>query len=500
VASILAGITIVFAVAWCAAWLLRRASAAARHVVWTCAFAAVLLLPPLRWRLPHRALASAPVAIISTAVVVTPARAQSPSFDPTNVLLGLWAAGTVVLMLRLLGNAFHLRTIVRSARGNRPILVTPRVGGPLVTGVLRPVILLPDTSAEWSLARRRAVLAHEAAHIRRYDTATLLAVQFTTALYWFHPLCWFAAARLRAESELACDDAALRIGLKPSGYAGHLLDLARKFNTQLAIPMATTIHLESRVKSILDPKTNRRFAARTVWSAAIVLTAALLAPLATLTLRAQQAAAGTASITGTVSDPTGARVPRASLTATNTDVTYEVSAVADQAGVYSFHNLPGGHYTIEASVPGFAKFSAANLALVNGGTMQVDAALAVGKITMTTAVAAPGPAKHQAVAASGTAKPLRIGGNVQAAKLIQRVDPAYPADLQAQGIEGTVVLQAVISKDGIPQGLTVQNQGANQEFVNAAMAAFSQWRFQPTLLNGEPVEILATNQFDFKLK
>jgi TonB family protein len=253
------------------------------------------------------------------------------------------------------------------------------------------------------------------------------------------------------------------------------------------------------VKSILDPATNRSLPARAVWFAAAAFTVAALAPLTTLTLRAQQAAPGTAGITGTVSDPTGAVVPRASVTATNSDVSYEVSAMSNSSGVYSFSNLPGGHYTIEASVPGFAKFRVANLALVNGGKMQIDAHLALGKINMTTVVAAQGQAKPQAAVASASARPIRVGGNVQAAKLLRRVDPVYPADLQAQGVEGTVVLQAVISKDGTPQSLTLLNTGVNQEFVSAAMAAFSQWRFQPTQLNGEPAEALATNQFDFQL-
>jgi TonB family protein len=344
------------------------------------------------------------------------------------------------------------------------------------------------------------VLAHEAAHIRRNDPAILFAAHITTALYWFHPLCWLAAARLRAESERACDDAALGIGLTPSDYAGHLLDLARKFNTQLAIPMATTSHLESRVKSILDPATNRSFPARTVWFAAIASTVALLAPLTTLTLRAEQAAPGTAGINGTVYDPTGARVPGARLTAANSDVSYEVEAVANAAGVYSFANLPGGHYTVEAIAPGFAKFRLANLALVNGGTMQVDAHLAVGRITMMTEVAAQSPAKPQAIGSGAAAQPIRIGGNVKAAQLIRQPRAVYPADLQAQGVEGTVVFQATISKEGVPQSITLQNTGANPEFVSAAMAAFSQWRFEPTQLNGEPVEVLATSQIDFKLK
>jgi len=497
---IFVGITVIFALAWCVAVLLHRASASTRHLVWTCAIAAVLLLAPLRWRLPHRTIASPlPILLTTATIVATPASPVPTHTDPTTILLALWATGTIVLTLRLLGNAIQIRSILRTASGNRPVLQSSRIRGPLVAGLFHPVILLPESSETWTFTRRRAVLAHEAAHIRRRDPAILLVAHFAAALYWFHPLCWLAVARLRAESERACDDAALRTGLQPSGYAGHLLDLARKFDIQLAIPMATTSHLESRVKSILDPKTNRSFPARAAWCAAIALTAAILAPLTTFTLRAQQAATGTASITGTVTDPSGAVVPNAILTATNSDVSYEVQANSNAVGVYVFSNLPAGHYTVEARVPGFAMYHVTNLALVNGGSLQADARLAVGSMREQIVVTPQGPPKPQAAVSAASTQPIRVGGMVQAAALTRQVRPIYPADLLAQGIEATVLLQAIISKEGVPQSLTLQNTGLNQEFIDAAMAAVNQWRFRPTTLNGEPIEVATTVQVDFRL-
>ena len=88
---------------------------------------------------------------------------------------------------------------------------------------------------------------------------------------------------------------------------------------------------------------------------------------------------------------------------------------------------------------------------------------------------------------------------MQAANLLEQVKPVYPPDLQAQGVEGTVLLSAVISKEGIPHSLTVQNSAVNQAFVNAAMDAVSQWRYRPTLLNGEPIEVITTIEVEFKL-
>jgi len=499
---VLAGVTILFALAWCAAALLHRASAALRHVVWTCALAAALLLAPLRWRLPHRAVLP-PLSTVTALTVAATPRASSPGNDSGDllrtVLLALWALGTLAMTARLLRHAIRLRAIVRSAPGHRPVLVSPRIRGPLVAGFFRPVILLPEASNTWSLSRRRAVLAHEAAHIRRRDPAILLAAHIATAVYWFHPLCWLAAARLRAESERACDDAALRTGLLPSGYAGHLLDLAGHFDTQLAIPMATTSHLESRVKSILDPMTNRSLPARAAWPVAIALTAALLAPLSTFTLQAQQAG-GAAVISGTVTDPSGARVPGAKLIATNSDSGYEEATTSDPAGVWTFTGMSAGHYTIEVQAPGFAAFRLGDLTLVNGGKLQVDARLSVGRISESIRVAGGGtPNTAAPPAAVAGPQRIRVGGSVQAAALITQVKPVYPPSLLAQGIEATVLLQAIISKEGVPQSLSVLNATADPAFVNAAMDAVSQWRYRPTLLNGEPIEVITSIQVDFTL-
>lgn len=488
----ISGITILFLIALCVTSLLTHASAALRHGIWTCAFAAVLLLAPLRWRMPQHTVVTQSVTV--AAVPVTASTAAVP-IDPLRYLPYIWALGTTLLLLRLTLNAARLRSIVHQAKGQRPILTGDRISGPVVAGLFRPVILLPEDSANWTLQRRRAVLAHEIAHIRRHDPAILVLSHIVTALYWFHPLTWLAAARLRAESERACDDAALNRGILPSGYAGHLLDLARNFNPQLAIPMATTSYLESRVKSILDPATNRSLPASATWLAVAFLTAAVLVPLTTLTLRAQPRGDG---ISGTIQDPTGAVVPRAKVIAKNTDTGIDLTTQADAIGNYSFHLLPPGHYSIDALVPGFKRFHVENLALVSAGHMQVDVHLEVGNISEAVTVAAR-RLSSAPVAQAVSPKPIRVGGNVQAAALLRQAKPVYPPELQAQGIEGVVSLQAVISKDGVPSSLKVVKSGGNPQFDMAAIDAASQWRYKPTMLNGEPIEVLSSIDITFKL-
>ena len=104
--------------------------------------------------------------------------------------------------------------------------------------------------------------------------------------------------------------------------------------------------------------------------------------------------------------------------------------------------------------------------------------------------APPPPRPHQ----SG---PLRVGGNVQATRIINRVQPVYPALARQTRISGTVRLHAIIGKEGTIQQLEVMN--GHPLLQQAALDAVRQWRYQPTLLNGEPVEVDTTIDVIFSL-
>jgi periplasmic protein TonB len=93
--------------------------------------------------------------------------------------------------------------------------------------------------------------------------------------------------------------------------------------------------------------------------------------------------------------------------------------------------------------------------------------------------------------------PLRVGGNVQAAKIINRVQPVYPPLARQTRISGTVRLHAIISKDGTIQQLEVVS--GHPLLQQAALDAVRQWRYQPTLLNGDPVEVDTTIDVIFSL-
>jgi beta-lactamase regulating signal transducer with metallopeptidase domain len=260
----------------------RGKGAAARHLIWTGAFAVLLALPLAAVLLPSQMVWQLPGApVVDTPAVAAPvAAAPAPSgIDTADVVLGLAA-------LWLLGVAFHLGRFVLGGIGlvflhrksvphiphgidgapfrglgwQLRLRTAPSECGPLTWGVLKPVVLLPKASVAWPRERLLSVLLHEAAHVRRKDCLARLIAAAACALYWPNPLVWFAARAARADGESAADDCVLTMGVRPTAYAEHLVGLAREFSggaAAMSLSMADRAALEPRVQAILDPQKSR---------------------------------------------------------------------------------------------------------------------------------------------------------------------------------------------------------------------------------------------------
>ena len=94
-------------------------------------------------------------------------------------------------------------------------------------------------------------------------------------------------------------------------------------------------------------------------------------------------------------------------------------------------------------------------------------------------------------------KRITVGGNVQAAALVNKVEPQYPAIAKTAHVSGTVVLHAIIAKDGSVEKLQFVSGPAL--LMASAMGAVKEWRYRPTMLNGQPVEVDTTVQVVFSL-
>ncbi|HUS30670.1 MAG TPA: M56 family metallopeptidase, partial [Kofleriaceae bacterium] len=195
------------------------------------------------------------------------ARETATSWSPLSIALGVWALGAVIVLARLGIGLARARRLVTSARfvetldiGGRPVQVrvSSTIETPAVTGLLVPVVLLPEEAATWSAERRRLVLAHELAHVTSRDCLANVIAQLAVAVHWFDPLVWIAARRLRIERELAADDRVLDDGVLPSSYAEHLLALATNHGRSMpqgALAMAEPAEVSLRVRALLAPHT-----------------------------------------------------------------------------------------------------------------------------------------------------------------------------------------------------------------------------------------------------
>ncbi len=249
--------------------------------------------------------------------------------------LTAWLAGTLVSLLPIGLGWLSLRWLRRKAdeitdgpwpaqmkrladgmgvRRRVILLRSDRRSMPMQWGILRPKLLLPAEAGDWTDQRRRVVVLHELAHIKRCDCLTQLIAQVTCALYWFNPLVWIALRRIRLEREAACDDLILAAGCRPSDYAEQLLQIASGLQAHSlaacgAIAMARPSALEGRLLAILDAKRNRQ----TLTRAGVIAAAGMLASavFALAMIRAVPASNATAAANGPLANGPLANGPAA---------------------------------------------------------------------------------------------------------------------------------------------------------------------------------------------
>jgi TonB family protein len=507
---------------------LRQRSAAIRH--WLLAITAVcaLALPVLQsfipaWPvpivLPRQPFAAGEISVLPVAIGGAQTPSLSPGdvatpWNPAAVIGSTWLIGTVLFLtvfaiglgrlrwlashaavmqsavwkteLFALSRHYQLMRPVRLLQGTHPAL--------LVTwGARTPTILLPTDAHTWHRDRVRVVLAHELAHIARHDWLSQCVGDVLRAAYWFNPLIWLFARRLREESERASDDDVLGTGVDAAAYASHLLELARQFSLHHrpwspAPAIVSPSQLERRVRAMLNTRLNRTPPTRTIRAILAAAVVALALPVAGL------AQASFSTFSGSVVDPMNGLLPRARLVLTNTrsEAKYEVRS--DQSGRFEFVGLPPGDYTLETQLPGFATLRG-NLT-VSGGDITQEIALNVGQLEETITVT-DGPARAAGSDRTARKRPTEpctntltsgIGGRIRPPQKIRDVRPVYPSNAADAKPEEAVLLNAVINTDGSVKDVQVVSP-AHPAFAAAAVEGVRQWEFDETLLNCVPVEV-----------
>ncbi|NOZ93296.1 MAG: M56 family metallopeptidase, partial [Acidobacteria bacterium] len=380
----------------------------------------------------------------------------------------------------------------------RPVRVVLAEGHttPFTMGLLRPAIVLPAGAAAWSPARLEAVLAHELGHVARLDILWLRLENLAQTLFFFHPAAWIAPRRLGRLRELLCDRLVLSgPWLDAEPYARSLLETLRAApaggpSLQPAAPALaeTREGLEMRLHAITTSA--RGLAPRlSVTLAVLALLGGLLLPMAPA--RAQPASAAAPSPAPRAADgnpihwtrdrglteprkisapapvyPDEARKQRIQGTVVLQALIGTDGAIHD---LKVLRPMPGGLTEAAEEAVRQWRFEPARNAA--GQAVPV-------RYTLTVRFVLSGETPHFSPD-SGLTEPRKI----------RAVAPVYPEKARRQGIQGTVVFDALIGTDGSVHDLKVlQSQPAG--LTGAAEAAVRQWRFEPARnARSEPVAV-----------
>ncbi len=563
--------------------LLRRSSASMRHAVWILALVSALLLPcvalivpQFEWSLLPRASTSVtfvPLGEVAASVAIAerglkPATTYAETFLPR---LGyFWLAGALALLARFgfatlaverMANAAvpaaneswqaMIRDLTVALEVRRPVrlLFSESRLSPMTWGVLRHTILLPSSAADWSEERRRLVLAHELAHVKRNDGLIQIVVQVICCMYWFNPIVWYAAHRVRIERERACDDHVLNLGTVAAEYADHLIQIVRSLRSQRtfsfpAVSMAQASQLETRLVSILDSRVRRRTFSRASTGLLFALTTVFTVSIATLgvTAAVQLPPVFVSAIQPTTKpavSPQRTRIGNAGA-ATNTAVV-PPKVLESSPPMYTPEAVAAnveGIVTLEGSVDIQGKVSALRVlkglgygldplavkavsrwkfspALRDGQPVETITQIEVDfriprrrpemRINTRISVGADDaraenpPQAALQVPAEDDAPPVRIGAGVTPPIVIFRVEPQYTPEARDAKYQGTVVVEATIHQDG---RLTVNRVVRELEYglTEKAIEALEEWKFRPGTRDGKAVAVALNIEVNFNLQ
>jgi TonB family protein len=632
--------TILLAAGSMAGAALRRAPAAVRHLLWTLTAAALLLLPALELLLPAwqvralpaivtnlrftagaRASAETGTAALAPAGPVAARRGGAPAGtgkSRVDWIVLVWAVGAAAALARLLvgiAASLHLRRKAEplGEAGGVAVLRSPRATMPMTVGIFRPAILLPSDAAGWTDERRRIVLAHELAHVRRRDCFVQLMARVAFGLYWFHPLAWWASRQLVREREHASDDLVLAAGFRASDYAAQLLDVARSFQpagmlAAAGVAMARRSELEGRLLAILDSNLRRGVVSRGGALAAGVCALAVVLPLAAMRPAPQQAEApreitaemlqvgdvrlrtlakaemdahlwenaeklylraldlarerwgeNSPEFAAALVDLAGAQrnvrgkyqeamalyaralpIQEAALGPNHPDVATTLLQLGrDAAQRKQFEEAQQKYQRaldIRTSAFGPVEARVAEVLLALAKLTNEEALYqralsafnAAGQSTSETATALelygrylvehdrgaeadPLQARAKLIREgrveqigskrsrlSGAVRAVGIGNGMRAPKLTYKVEPAYTDEARAAKLHGAVILTIEVGTDGLAHNIQLK-QGIGLGLDESAAEAVSRWTFQPATKDGQPVNVTATVEVNFKL-
>jgi len=537
-------------------WLFRLDAAGVRYTYWRTVAVLCLALP---WIQPYRAARISTTSVVSTATTVdsaivvgarTVAQINWESLLLWVLAIGIvvrlgWLAAGLIRLQRLRQNAI-LHALAAVDNELQPILGTRAairymagVEQPLTFGLLRPLVILPDSLRGQPRDIQQAVLGHELLHVNRRDWAWLIVEEIGVCLFWFHPASWWVASQIQQAREEVVDELAIQLTGRRKTYVEALLTFSDATSVVPTAAFARRRHLFRRIALVSKESvmSSRRIVATCAAMALIVGTGCWFS-VAAFPLRAggqtrthERLNPGPLELkahTVTPENPIPRRIQyeapvlpgsvasnhgRLGIKVTLDDV----GRVAEARVVQM--DLEGQGFSFAASEtdltgPGSQGFLGSAKALgVSPDTFKetietcIDAALAAVRqwrydppfeapLTFSVDVNLGTPVMAFQRAPEGDA--LRVGGNINAPKKIRDVRPVYPPIARESNVTGVVIMEARIGTDGSVEEAHVLKSIPLLD--QAALEAVKQWQFEPTLMNGQPTPVIMTVAVNFTLQ
>jgi len=422
----------------------------------------------------------------------------------------LWLYGTCLREALPVNDGWRVRLGLLAAdmglRRAPRLLSSAVVDTPLVLGWLKPVILVPAavfTGLDQILLE--AVLVHELAHIRRWDFLVNLLQSFAEVLLFFHPAVWWVSRQIRREREHCCDDAAVRRCGDPLIYASALAALeALRIPTLHSIrlaPAAKGGFLMLRIRRLLaqDPAPAVVPAALPLLSA---ITLVLTLGIVSSQLYAQSVAAG--------KNP----VPEVAFSEVKVKIQPPAPAYPADAKIQGIQGTVVVEFVLGAKgAPLWAKAIEGPEALRKTAEdyllqWRFQPVRVNGKaVPARTRISMPFRLREQAPEASTTApgQPMPVQGDeavsvpfAQIRVVHQPAPPPYPEIAREKRIQGVVVVEITLDKDGKPKH--VKAVSGPDELKAVAEDYAGAWAFEPVKVDGQAVAARFTLTMPFKLR
>lgn len=445
---------------------------------------------------------SASSATVAVSTLVAPSAALE-AWLPWCV--GLWLIGVCAIALRsflhwrrlvalvrsadALPRAWQLRLIELSQRFGivRPVrlLASFAVATPTLIGWLKPTILLPASLLSgFTPAQIELILAHELAHIRRYDYIANLVQVVVETLLFYHPVVHWICADVRQQREQCCDDLVLGVGGgERLAYARTLADLeewvqdgAVRFGAAIPALGAGGGVLLERVRRIVDPRAAQSptLLPRGNGMTLPVLLAGAGLLLALLRLHAPSAEALGALVRASA---TGAELVAAATLRIRTDVPLLAPRIRPATVVAPLPRRETGREAaaLAAPAPQAAPRTEAPAAIVTARATEAPDAGVVSMPSAVPAQAEAAPVPAPAVVADKA--PPVAAATAPSPRALRVVQPTYPLDALRNGVAGKVELEFQVDGDGRVRDIHVLAAQPAGTFEQAAIAALRQWRF-----------------------